>query len=185
MLVKLKPCLFNTHVRSLTWRPLENQTCQSAQQKKTLKKIQNKTQQQEGESRGLRRLRLEWVDYSAAISGFHHPPSLLSATVKLGRAVQSTTTCVWSRRRSFFFFFPSIQVASVSWVPNWSQENSGKHVNWPVTTATRLLSAAAKQCTAATNTWFYTFVLIKSRVKHGSDTACPKMGPFWNRKITF
>lgn len=45
--------------------------------------------------------------------------------------------------------FP-LQVASVSSIPCWSQENSGKHVNWPVTTASDSQSTATSRvCTAA------------------------------------
>lgn len=148
MLVKLKPCLLNTHAWSLTERPSENQTCQSLQQKRQLLQKNKKTTTTE---------RQLWPEISlVGVSGLFFcylriPP----ATVQLCWAVQGTTICVWRRRRRrVFFFFPPLQVASVSWIPDWSQENSGKHVNWPVTTATRSPSAAAKQCTTAANTWF-------------------------------
>lgn len=111
--------------------------------------MKNKPQQQERESSGLRRLWLEWADYCAAISGF---PQLLHSSA--GQCGAQRSACEGGEEGGFFFFFPTLQVASVSRIPDWSQENSGKHVNWPVTTATRSPSAAAKRCTTAANTWF-------------------------------
>lgn len=96
MLVKLKPCLLNTHAWSLTERPSENQTCQSLQQKKT---VTSKTTTTTTE-------RQLWPEISlVGVSGLFFcylriPP----ATVQLCRAVQGTTICVWRRRRRRVFF---------------------------------------------------------------------------------